>query len=42
LIFEGGPTNCYEAVQIASFNLSWLLNRRDVATFLGKNMPGQR
>jgi sialidase-1 len=37
LIFEGGPTGCYEAVQVASFNLSWLLNGRDVADFLGSS-----
>lgn len=36
LIFEGGPTGCYEAVQVVSFNLSWLLNGRDVAEFLEK------
>jgi hypothetical protein len=35
LIFEGGPTGCYEAVQVVAFNLSWLLNGRDVAEFLG-------
>ncbi len=36
LIFEGGPTGHYEAVQVVSFNLSWLLNGRDIAGFLGK------
>jgi sialidase-1 len=36
LIFEGGPTGCYEAVQVVSFNLSWLLDGRDVSEFLGK------
>jgi hypothetical protein len=35
LIFEGGPTGCYEAVQVVSFNLSWLLNGRDVTNYLG-------
>ncbi len=35
LLFEGGPTGCYEAVQVVSFNLSWLLNGRDAAEFLG-------
>lgn len=34
LIFEGGPTGCYEAVQVVSFNLSWLLGSRDVSEFL--------
>ena len=34
LIFEGGPTGCYEAVQVVSFNLSWLLNGRDIGGFL--------
>ncbi len=34
LIFEGGPTGCYEAVHVVSFNLSWLLDGRDVAGFL--------
>lgn len=29
LIFEGGPTGCYEAVQVVSFNLSWLLNGQE-------------
>jgi sialidase-1 len=36
LLFEGGPRDCYEAVQVVSFNLSWLLNGRDVTTLLGK------
>lgn len=35
LLFEGGPTGCYEAVQVVSFNLSWLLSGRDAAEFLG-------
>ncbi len=34
LIFEGGPKDCYEAVQVVSFNLSWLLNGKDVGAFL--------
>ncbi len=34
LIFEGGPTGCYEAVHVVSFNLSWLLDGRDKADFL--------
>jgi sialidase-1 len=36
LIFEGGPTGCYEAVHVVSFNLSWLLDGRDVSGFLSK------
>ena len=36
LIFEGGPTGCYEAVHVASFNLSGLLDGRDVSRFLSK------
>ncbi|MBI5684985.1 MAG: exo-alpha-sialidase [Verrucomicrobia bacterium] len=36
LLFEGGPKGCHEAVQVVSFNLSWLLNGRDVSKFLGK------
>lgn len=36
LLFEGGPKGCHEAVQVVSFNLSWLLNGRDVAKFLGR------
>jgi sialidase-1 len=36
LIFEGGPTGCYEAVQVVSFNLSWLLNGRDVTEVLSE------
>ena len=34
LVFEGGPTDCYEAIQVVAFNLSWLLNGREIATFL--------
>ncbi len=34
LLFEGGPRDCYEAVQVAAFNLSWLLNGRDLAALL--------
>jgi len=36
LIFEGAPSGPHDAVQVASFNLSWLLNGRDVAEFLGQ------
>ncbi|MBM3858130.1 MAG: exo-alpha-sialidase [Verrucomicrobia bacterium] len=38
LIFEGGPGGHYEAVQVVSFNLSWLLNGRDLSQFL-KSKP---
>jgi hypothetical protein len=31
LIFEGGPTGCYEAVQVVAFNLSWLRNGQERA-----------
>lgn len=36
LLFEGGPKGCHEAVQIVSFNLSWLLHGRDPGAFLPK------
>ena len=36
LIFEGGPTGCYEVVHVVSFNLSWLLDGRDVSEFLSR------
>lgn len=36
LVFEGGPKDCYEAVNVASFNLAWLLDGRDIAGFLEK------
>jgi len=36
LLFEGGPKGCHAAVQVVSFNLSWLLNGRDITTLLGK------
>jgi len=36
LIFEGGPTGSYEAVQVVSFNLSWLLDGHDVSGFLSR------
>jgi hypothetical protein len=35
LMFEGGPTGCYEAANVASFNLTWLLNGRDITPLLG-------
>jgi len=34
LIFEGGPKDCYEAVQMVSFNLSWLLSGKDMGAWL--------
>lgn len=34
LLFEGGPKGCHEAVQVAAFNLSWLLNGTDPAKYL--------
>lgn len=36
LIFEGGPKGSHEAVQIVSFNLSWLLNGRNLNDLLTK------
>jgi sialidase-1 len=36
LLFEGGPKGPHEAVQVAAFNLSWLLNGRDITTLIGK------
>jgi hypothetical protein len=35
LVFEGGPKGAHAAVQVASFNLAWLLDGRDVSTLLG-------
>jgi sialidase-1 len=34
LVFEGGPKDCYEGVNVVSFNLSWLLNGRDIKPLL--------
>lgn len=34
LVFEGGPGGFYEAVQVVWFNLSWLLNGRDLGPLL--------
>ena len=34
IIFEGGPRGSHAAVQIAAFNLAWLLDGRDVADVL--------
>jgi sialidase-1 len=36
LMFEGGPGGFYEAVQVVSFNLSWLLDGRDIGRWLEK------
>jgi len=36
LLFEGGPKGSHEAVQIVSFNLSWLLNGRNLNDLLAK------
>ena len=36
LLFEGGPRSWDEAVQVAVFNLSWLLDGRDITSLLGK------
>ncbi len=35
LVFEGGPNDCYQAVQVASFNLSWLLDGTDPSALPG-------
>lgn len=34
LLFEGGPEGQYSAIQVARFNLAWVLNGRDPAEFL--------
>ncbi|MBL9191439.1 MAG: exo-alpha-sialidase [Opitutaceae bacterium] len=34
LHFEAGEKHCYEGVRVASFNLSWLLNGRDLRSVL--------
>lgn len=39
LLFEGGPKGSHAAVQIVSFNLSWLLDGRDPATLLASPRP---
>jgi sialidase-1 len=36
LLFEGGPKGPHEAVQVVAFNLSWLLNGRDITTLIEK------
>jgi hypothetical protein len=33
-LFEGGPGGMYDGVQLAVFNLTWLLDGADVRTFL--------
>lgn len=40
LLFEGGPGGPHDAVQVVSFNLSWLLNGRNESEFLGKPRAG--
>ncbi|MBI5693373.1 MAG: exo-alpha-sialidase [Verrucomicrobia bacterium] len=34
LNYEGGDKHCYEAVYVATFNLTWLLNGRELRDFL--------
>jgi sialidase-1 len=34
LHYEGGKKNCYEGIYVAVFNLSWLLNGRDLRAVL--------
>lgn len=36
LHFEGGKKNCYESVFVATFNLTWLLNGRELRAVLGQ------
>ncbi len=42
LVFEGGPGGFYESVQVVSFNLSWLLNGRDIGLWLEKKLHPKR
>jgi sialidase-1 len=35
LLFEGGPENAHGAVQVVAFNLSWLLDGRDITSLIG-------
>ena len=35
LLYEGGPEHHYAAVNVAVFNLSWILDGRDINEFLG-------
>jgi len=37
LLFEGGPAGHYSAIQVVAFNLSWLLNGRDLAGLMESN-----
>ncbi|NCY02326.1 MAG: exo-alpha-sialidase [Planctomycetia bacterium] len=37
LLFEGGPRGSHAAVQVVSFNLSWLLDGRDVDALVEKH-----
>jgi sialidase-1 len=39
LLFEGGPKQWDEAVQVAAFNVRWLLDGRDIATLIGNPRP---
>lgn len=34
ILFEGGPAGCYDGIQAAAFNLSWILNDREPAQYL--------
>lgn len=36
ILFEGGPGGHYSGIQVAAFNLSWLLNGRELADLLPK------
>ncbi len=36
LLFEGGPEGQYSAIQIARFNLAWILDGREIDAFLKK------
>jgi hypothetical protein len=36
LLFEGGPKSWDEAVQVAAFNLTWMLDGRDIVPLLGE------
>jgi len=39
LLFEGGPKGSHAAVQVVSFNLSWLLDGREIASLLKGTPP---
>lgn len=34
ILFEGGPAGYYDGIQVAAFNLSWILNDRNPAQYL--------